>query len=254
MSNYTLAVNWSGKDSLSDSDSAKVISGIDFNTEFTTVQTAVNSKADLNGSSSEDFTINNATVSGNTTMAGTLAVTGNATVPTQSQSDNSTKAATTAYVDTAVAALDKAAINNLVYPVGSIFTTTSDSAASATTPAEVNTLLGMGTWEAFGKGRVLIGNGTSTDDDQPIPESQTFTAGTEGGEFKHTLTVDEMPSHTHKTWAKQESFDPIRTHAKQAYANTSIATNDPPLADTGGDDPHNNLQPYIVVYMWKRTA
>ena len=49
MSNYTLAVNWSGKDGLSDSDAAKVISGSDFNSEFTTVRTAINSKADLNG-------------------------------------------------------------------------------------------------------------------------------------------------------------------------------------------------------------
>jgi len=48
MSNYTLAVSWSDKDALSDSNVAKVISGVDFNTEFTTVQTAINSKADVN--------------------------------------------------------------------------------------------------------------------------------------------------------------------------------------------------------------
>ena len=58
MSDYTLAVNWSGKDALSDSDAAKVISGSDFNTEFTTVRTAVNSKADVNGDASENFTCN----------------------------------------------------------------------------------------------------------------------------------------------------------------------------------------------------
>jgi hypothetical protein len=55
MSNYTIAVAWSGKDALSDSDPAKVISGSDFNTEFTAVQTAVNTKANLNGSASEVF-------------------------------------------------------------------------------------------------------------------------------------------------------------------------------------------------------
>ena len=53
MSNYTIAVSWSGKDALSDSDTAKIISGGDFNTEFTAVQTAVNSKAELNGAASE---------------------------------------------------------------------------------------------------------------------------------------------------------------------------------------------------------
>ena len=55
MSNYTIAVNWSGKDALSDSDAAKVISGTDFNTEFTTIQTAVNTKANINGSAAETF-------------------------------------------------------------------------------------------------------------------------------------------------------------------------------------------------------
>jgi len=57
MSNYTLAVNWSGKDTLADSDAAKVISGSEFNTEFTTVRTAVNSKANLNGASGESFAL-----------------------------------------------------------------------------------------------------------------------------------------------------------------------------------------------------
>jgi len=55
MSNYTIAVAWSGKDALSDSDAAKVISGSDFNTEFTTVQTAINSKAELVGSATQAF-------------------------------------------------------------------------------------------------------------------------------------------------------------------------------------------------------
>ena len=55
MSNYTLAIPWSGKDALSDSDAAKVISGSDFNTEFSAVQTSLNSKADLNGSAAETF-------------------------------------------------------------------------------------------------------------------------------------------------------------------------------------------------------
>ena len=55
MSNYTIAVAWSGKDALSDSDAAKVISGADFNTEFTAVQTSVNTKANINGDAAETF-------------------------------------------------------------------------------------------------------------------------------------------------------------------------------------------------------
>jgi hypothetical protein len=63
MSNYTIAVDWSGKDALSDSDAAKVISGSDFNTEFTTVQSAVNTKANINGSSGEAFAASTVTAS-----------------------------------------------------------------------------------------------------------------------------------------------------------------------------------------------
>ena len=96
MSDYTIAVNWAGKDNLSDSDAAKVISGSDFNTEFTTIRTAVNSKTDINGSSSEDFAMNNGTV------AGTLTVTGIPTIPTAATSTNTTQAASTAMVQAAI--------------------------------------------------------------------------------------------------------------------------------------------------------
>jgi len=93
MSNYTLVVPWSGKDALSDSDAAKVISGADFNTEFSAVQTAVNTKADINGSASESFAVNNLTIAG--TSSATTATAGN----------NTTTLATTAFVTTAAAAV-----------------------------------------------------------------------------------------------------------------------------------------------------
>jgi len=71
MSNYTIQVNWAGKDALPDSDPAKVISGADFNTEFVAARTAINSKADLNGDAAENFTCNDLTVSGeNATVDG----------------------------------------------------------------------------------------------------------------------------------------------------------------------------------------
>jgi hypothetical protein len=75
MSNYTIAVDWSGKDALSDSDAAKVISGSDFNTEFTTVQSAVNTKANINGASGEAFaasTVTASTVTASTVNATTV--------------------------------------------------------------------------------------------------------------------------------------------------------------------------------------
>ncbi len=83
MSNYTIAVAWSGKDALSDSDPAKVISGSDFNTEFTAVQTAVNTKADLNGSASEAFaasTVTATTLTASGTVNATTVDLGNWTV------------------------------------------------------------------------------------------------------------------------------------------------------------------------------
>ena len=113
MSDYTLAVGWSGKDALADSDAAKVISGADFNTEFTTVRTAVNSKADINGDASESFAIDDATIAGLATIGETLGVTGNTTlstltvsgiptIPTAATATNTTQAASTAMVQAAI--------------------------------------------------------------------------------------------------------------------------------------------------------
>ena len=88
MSNYTIAVGWSGKDALADSDAGKVISGADFNTEFTAVRTAVNSKADVNGVSSENFVCN--------LLTATTATVGGETVVTLDTPQTYTKAHTTA--------------------------------------------------------------------------------------------------------------------------------------------------------------
>ena len=229
MSNYTLAVNWSGKDALSDSDAAKVISGSDFNTEFTTVRTAVNSKADLNGDSGEDFASNNATV------AGTLTVTGVPTIPTASAGTNTTQAASTAFVTAAVAAVDQATINAHVYPVGSIYT-----AIVATNPA---TLLGVGTWAAFGAGKVMVGIDASDTDFDTVEE----TGGAKTG--SHTLTTSEIPSHTHTVAEKGSGGSSYNLDYVQGGGTASTGA-------TGGGAAHTHpiVQPYIVVYMWKRTA
>ena len=73
MSNYTIQVGWSGKDALADSDPEKVISGDLFNTEFTAVQSAVNTKADLNGNAGEAFSATTAGVGTNSTQVATTA-------------------------------------------------------------------------------------------------------------------------------------------------------------------------------------
>ena len=209
MANYTIAVSWSGKDALSDSDAAKVISGADFNTEFTAVQTAVNTKADLNGSASESF-------SATTANAGT----------------NTTQVATTAFVTTALAA-------QVAYPVGAIFTTTVAYANSAAVVAAV----GGTTWTAFGAGKVLVGVDASDTDFDTVEET--------GGAKTHTLTTSEIPAHTHSYDKQVTSTDAISIHdiVRTTGGNTSATT-----GSTGGGAAHNNLQPYITVYMWKRTA
>ena len=155
MSNYTIAVAWNGKDALSDSDPAKVISGDDFHTEFSAIQTATNSKAELNGSATESF-------SATTANSGT----------------NTTQVATTEFVQSE---FTKANINGHAYPVGSIYT-----AVVSTNPA---TLLGVGTWSAFGSGRVLVGVNTGDSDFDTVEET--------GGSKTHTLETSEIPSHEH---------------------------------------------------------
>jgi len=232
MSNYTINVDWDGKDALADSSAAKVISGDDFQTEFETVQTAVNSKADLNGSSSEDFAINNGTVAGTFAVTGTTTLTGVPTAPTQSAGNNTTRIATTAFVTTAVA-------NNYAFPIGSIFTTT---VAYADSDAVV-TAIGGTTWVAFGAGKVLVGlDASDTDFDT---SEETGGAKTDS----HTLTTDEMPAHTH-TVKRQAGAGGSAPSVGGGQDNTETTSS------TGGGSAHEHdiVQPYIVVYFWKRTA
>ena len=228
MSNYTLAVDWAGKNGLSDSNAAKVISGSDFNSEFTTVRTAINSKADLNGDADEDFAADNVTI------AGTLAVTGVPTILTASAGTNTTQAASTAFVTAAVAAITPAFINNLVYPVGSIYT----NMAVATNPA---TLLGMGTWVAYATGQVLVG----------YESSGTFDSLDESlGAETTTLTVANLPSHTHGiSQLATNTSGSVKTTSNLGNGGGAHATD-----ATGGGTAHSNLQPSVTVHMWKRTA
>jgi len=124
-----------------------------------------------------------------------------------------------------------------VYPVGSIYI----NAAVTTNPA---TLLGFGTWTAFGTGRVIVGYNASDTDFDALQET--------GGAKTHTLTTAEMPSHTHTSSLRGNGEDELQ-NIPSASDNT-----DPSLtmttAATGGGGAHNNVQPYIVAYMWRRTA
>ena len=142
----------------------------------------------------------------------------------------------------------KSEVINEIYPVGSIYIST-----SITTSSDVAAKFG-GTWEAYGSGRTIIGAGTGTDSNNL---SQTFKEGSTGGEYKHTLTVNEMPSHTHTSKKLI-----LWTDNSKAVNETAVANGVPNrsgwlplnqvLNNTGGSQSHNNIQPYITVYMYKR--
>ena len=216
MSNYTIAVAWSGKDALADSDANKVISGADFNTEFSAVRTAVNTKADINGSASEAFSATTASAGNNTTLV-----------------------ATTAFVKTANDAqtqVTAAIINALVYPVGSIYF----NMAVATNPA---TLLGMGTWVAYGAGRVLVGKAASGTFDTLNEELGYETDS-------HALSIAELPAHTHTLLGG--GFD--GSSGAEPGSTRSSGLGEVGSTGSGSAHSHDILQPSVTVYMWKRTA
>jgi len=123
-----------------------------------------------------------------------------------------------------------------IYPVGSIYT----NAGVATNPG---TLLGFGTWTAFGDGRVIVGVDSTDTDFDAVRET--------GGAKTHTLTVAQLPSHTHPIQVFNESGSPDGDVGGDSSSSSLGTTN---TQATGGGAAHNNLQPYITAYMWRRTA
>jgi hypothetical protein len=123
-----------------------------------------------------------------------------------------------------------------IYPVGSIYI----NAGVATNPG---TLLGFGTWSAFGTGRTIIGVDSSDTDFDAVRET--------GGTKTHTLTVAEIPAHTHSITVYNESGSPDG-YVGGDSSSTEIGT--PASNSTGGGGAHTIVQPYITAYMWRRTA
>jgi hypothetical protein len=165
MSNYTKATNFATKDTLPTGNSGKIVKGTEIDDEFNAIASAIGSKADT---ASPTFT-------------------GTPAAPTAASGTNTTQLATTAFVTAALQA---------VYPVGSIY-------INATNSTNPSSLLGFGTWEAFGAGRVMVGlNGSDADFDtaeetggSKTSSSSGTISGTVGGT---ALTEAQMPKHYHQ--------------------------------------------------------
>lgn len=170
-----------------------------------------------------------------------------------------------------------------VYPVGAIYTS-----VVATNPSQ---LFGFGTWEELPQGRMLLAQGSN------------YAAGSTGGEAMHTLTIAEMPRHSHYddteaagnhnhggttnssgnhnhnlvknfgnspnragngTYINKDNSDNIRnletlkttdagSHS-HTFTTTDNGNHTHRIKADGGSQPHNNMPPYLAVYMWKRVS
>jgi hypothetical protein len=222
MADYSKATNFTAKDTLPTGNSGKIVKGTEIDTELTAVSNAIASKADINSP----------------TFTGTPAG------PTASSGTNTTQLATTAFVTAALSA---------IYPVGSIYI----NAAVSTNPA---TLLGFGTWTAFGAGKVLVG----LDSADALFDTLEETGGSKDAiNVSHTHTATSTvtdPGHAHTL-----PFGPrlgTGSNTADSQGGSTISTNSATTGITvattnsteGSSGTNANVQPFIVVKMWKRTA
>lgn len=231
MTNYVKSTDFASKDALASGNAAKIVKGTEIDTEFNNIATAIATKADT----------------ANPTFTGVVSLPSGTTAVTQSTSDNSTKLATTAFVQAALAVL---------YPVGSIYS----NATSNTNPA---TLMGFGTWTAFGAGRVMVG----LDAGNPLFDTAEETGGSANAVVvSHTHTATSTvsdPSHAHNIvgsggWYIGTEPGSYAGGGTSRNVSTAAATTGITVATTnasaGVSGTNANYQPYITVYMWKRTA
>lgn len=123
---------------------------------------------------------------------------------------------------------------DVFYPIGTIY--------ESTKPDNPSTFMG-GTWSRFGNGRVLVGV-DETDSTFNVPLQI-------GGEKSHTLSIQEIPSHTHGfRGGGENNYVRVEPSSTYGYSGNSDKT----TTATGGGQAHNNLQPYVTIYRWQRTA
>jgi hypothetical protein len=137
---------------------------------------------------------------------------------------------------------------NSVYPVGSVYFSVTTGNPS---------LIFGGTWNQIGQGRFLVGVGTGTDSNA---FGKTFTSGENGGEYRHTQTVEELASHKHDIFITQSSQGDDNAGANpdvgtsfRAIGPVNANANGLITLDKGGNQPFNVTPPSFGVYMWQRT-
>ena len=272
MANYVKATNFATKDSLASGNPAKIVKGTEIDTEFNAIASAIASKPDADSPTLTGTPLSPtaSTATNNTQIATTAYVvnritqdiagkaniasptfTGTPAAPTAASGTNTTQLATTAFVKAAVDAAMAA-----LYPVGSIY-------INATNSTNPGTLLGFGTWTAFGAGRVPVGFNSS----DPLFDTAEETGGSKDAivvSHTHTATSTSTvtdPGHSHTFSADTTSGpDPLIGNVAGSNYNTNTATTGitvattTTVASTGSSGTNANLQPYITVYMWKRTA
>ena len=199
---------------------------------FTTVSASGGITGNLTGNVTGTVTGNvagnalTATSAGKWTTARTISLTGTITGSTSMDGSGNVSIATSG-------GIANAQIVDLVYPAGCLYETTSTQ-----NPA---TTFGRGTWSLFGQGRVTVCIDTG--------QTEFNTNGEYGGSKTHALTEAEMPSHTHNyDWenTRGSGSSGAGDGASSFYTKTTTSA--------GGGAAHNNLQPYIVVYRWKRVS
>lgn len=117
-----------------------------------------------------------------------------------------------------------------IYPVGSIYMSVNN-----VSPAN---LFG-GTWVQI-KDTFLLAAGNK------------YAAGSIGGEAEHTLTINEIPSHSHKIYSR--NWWAVSSSSESQVAGNAVSEMNQDSKSTGGGKAHNNMPPYLTVYMWKRTG
>lgn len=140
------------------------------------------------------------------------------------------------------------AIKESMTPVGYIFSWAPvGDGPDLSTPAKVAAYFGFGTWAAYGTGQVLVGVDSG--------QTEFATVGQTGGEKTHTLTTAELAKHSHKMYWSNEGGT---GSAYGALIRDALSGGPWPYSyfteTDGGGQPHNNLQPYVVVYRWQRVA